>query len=380
MERLENRLFLSPPHMGGTEQSYVKQAFDSNYIAPLGPLTVEFEKRLAAYTQMPYSGVFSSGTAALHLALMCLGVKKGDYVICSSFTFAGTVNPVVYCGAMPVLVDSEPESWNMDPDLLEEAIVTERKAGHHIAAIVPVHLYGMPYQAERIGEIAKNYGIPVVEDAAEALGSRYDGKALGSLGDLGVLSFNGNKVITTSGGGALLSRDEETAKRAVYLATQAREPRPYYEHVTIGYNYRMSNIVAGIGCGQMEVLDKRVARKRRVNEIYRQCLVSDSGITFLNEYSPKVFSNYWLTTVLLDSRQYPEPEVIRQKYEECNIESRALWKPLHLQPVFRNMGCPVYGGKVCEKLFERGLCLPSGTAAPDALLEEVAGLLLSWKK
>ena len=265
----------------------------------------------------------------------------------------------------------------MDPELLEEAIIGERAAGHHVAAIIPVHLYGMPYQVEKISAVAHKYEIPVVEDAAEALGSAYDGNKLGSCGDMGVLSFNGNKIITTSGGGALLTRDEATAKRAVFLSTQAREPKPYYEHTVIGYNYRMSNIVAGIGCGQMEVLDERVRRKREINRLYRKFLAGEPGIRFQDEFSPKAFSNYWLTTVLLAPERFPEPEVVRQKLEEYNVESRVLWKPLHLQQVFRAMGCRVYGGKVCEGLFARGLCLPSGTAAPDEVLAQVAEELLS---
>ena len=380
MKRLDKRLFLSPPHMGGTEKDYVEQAFASNYIAPLGPLTVELEKRLSEYSGMPYTGVFASGTAAIHLALMCLKVQPGDRVICSSFTFCGTVNPVIYTGAVPVFVDSEKFSWNMDPELLEEAIIKERAAGHRIAAILVVHLYGMPYQVDKINAIAAKYDIPIVEDAAEALGSSFDGCKAGSTGTFGVYSFNGNKIITTSGGGALLTRDKAAADYAVFLATQAREPKPYYEHNEIGYNYRMSNLVAGVGCGQMEVLEARIQRKRQINQLYRQCFAGESGISFLDEYSEKVYSNYWLTTILLDQNRFPEPETVRLKLEEYNIESRALWKPLHMQPVFQNMGCNVYGGKVCEELFASGLCLPCGTAMDDEMVKAVAALVLDCAK
>ena len=380
MERLEKRLFLAPQHMGGTEKDYVEQAFASNYIAPLGPLTVELEKRLSEYSGMPYARVFVSGTAAIHLALMCLNTQPGDRVICSSFTFCGTVNPVIYTGAVPVFVDSEKLSWNMDPELLEEAIIKERAAGHRIAAILAVHMYGMPYQVDKINAVAEKYGIPVVEDAAEALGSSFDGCQAGSNGTIGVYSFNGNKIITTSGGGALLTRDKATAEHAVFLATQARDPKPYYEHTRIGYNYRMSNLVAGVGCGQMEVLEERIQRKRQINQIYRQCFAGEAGISFQDEYSEKVFSNYWLTAILLDKNRFPEPEVIRQKLEEYNIESRAVWKPLHMQPVFKEMGCKVYGGKVSEDLFAYGLCLPSGTATPDNVIRDVASLVLDCVK
>ena len=380
MKRFDKRVFLAPPHMGGTEKDYVEQAFASNYIAPLGPLTVELEKRLVEYSGMPYAGVFASGTSAIHLALMCLKVQPGDRVICSSFTFCGTVNPVVYTGAVPVFVDSEKLSWNMDPELLEEAIIKERAAGHRVAAILAVHLYGMPYQVDKINAVAEKYGIPIVEDAAEALGSSFDGCKAGSTGTFGVYSFNGNKIITTSGGGALLSRDKASADYAVFRATQAREPKPYYEHNEIGYNYRMSNLVAGVGCGQMEVLEARVQRKRQINQLYRQCFAGEAGISFLDEYSDKVYSNYWLTTILLDRDRFPEPEIMRQKLEEYNIESRALWKPLHLQPVFKEMGCNVYGGKVCEDLFASGLCLPSGTAMDDEMVKIIASLVLDCVK
>lgn len=268
----------------------------------------------------------------------------------------------------------------MDPDLLEEAIISERKAGHRIAAILPVHLYGMPYQVDRINAIAEKYEIPVIEDAAEALGSSFDSIKAGAAGTFGIYSFNGNKIITTSGGGALLCRSELYAKKAVFLATQAREPKPYYEHEVIGYNYRMSNLVAGVGCGQMEVLERRVQRRRKVNQIYRDAFAGEAGITFQDEYSEKAYSNYWLTTILLDPERFEAPETIRQKMEEYNIETRALWKPLHLQPVFQKMGCKVYGGKVSEELFAVGLCLPSGTAVDDRLLQDVAGLLLECAK
>jgi len=363
--------------MGGEEIEYVKEVFASNWIAPLGPCVDGFEQDLATYTGKNYAAALSAGTAAIHLALIILGIKQGDEVICSSFTFSGTVNPVVYQGAVPVFIDSEPETWNMDPVKLEEAIKAGIKKGKMPKAILLVHLYGMPAKLNEITEIAEKYNIPIIEDAAEALGSKYNGKPLGSFGIMSILSFNGNKIITTSGGGALLSDNEEFIKKARFLATQARDNAPHYQHSQIGYNYRMSNVVAAIGRGQMKVLNKRVERKREINAYYYSKIGNLPGISFLEEPSG-AYSNHWLTCITVN----PElsngvtREKIRLALEEQNIESRPLWKPMHLQPVFEKY--PYFGNGVAEKLFENGLCLPSGTAMNnediDRIIEIIKGV------
>ena len=354
------KIWLSSPHMGGGEFNFVREAFETNWIAPLGPHVNGFEDDLEAFTGVKYAAALSSGTAAIHLALIMLGVKAGDEVICQSFTFSATANPIVYLGAIPVFVDSEPETWNMDPELLEEAIKDRIAKGKKPKAIVPVHLYGMPAQIERILEIARQYEIPVIEDAAEALGSFVNGKAAGSFGLMAVLSFNGNKIITTSGGGALISDEEKLITQARFLATQARDPAPHYQHSQIGYNYRMSNVCAGIGRGQMQVLQDRVAQRRKVYDTYSQFLPEFSHIEFLPE-PQGYFSNRWLTTILVDPEKNNgvTRETIRLNLEKDNIESRPLWKPMHLQPVFQNY--PHYVNGVSEKLFNNGLCLPSGS-------------------
>ena len=318
----------------------------------MGPNIDGFEKELSSKLDVASVAALSSGTAALHLALNILGVGKGDIVICSSFTFSASVNPVVYQGATPYLIDSEEETWNMDPELLEEAIKKLVKKGQKPKAIVPVHLYGMPAKLKEIMNIAKYYNIPVIEDAAEALGSKYHNKALGSFGTMGILSFNGNKIITTSGGGALISNNPEYISKAKFLSTQARDDAPHYQHSSIGYNYRMSNVVAGIGRGQMQVLDERVMRRREINSIYKKELNEIEGITFQEEL-PGYFSNFWLTTIWITR------EDIRIALETENIESRPLWKPMHLQPVFKD--APRLVNNTSEKMFERGLCLPSGS-------------------
>lgn len=355
-----DRIYLSSPHMGGGELNYIHEAFDSNWIAPLGPNVNEFEKAVAGYCGVREAAALSSGTAAIHLALVMLGVGPGDEVITSSFTFSATVNPIVYQGATPILVDSEPTTWNMDPELLEQAIKDRLSKGRQVKAILPVHLYGMPARMDAIQEIAARYGIPIIEDAAEALGSRYRGQPLGSFGKIGILSFNGNKILSTSGGGMLLSDDAALVQKARFLSTQARDPAPHYQHSQIGYNYRMSNIVAGIGRGQMEVLDERVRQRRANHAYYRELLGEVKGISFLTEPDATCFSNHWLTTILMDEQQLGISNMqVMEAMEKQNIESRLLWKPMHLQPVFSD--CPAYLNGVSEGLFQQGLCLPSGS-------------------
>lgn len=378
MTSTKNRIFLSPPHMSGNEMKYIQQAFDQNWIAPLGPNVDAFEKDLANYCGVKHAAALSSGTAAMHLALILLGVGKGDEVIAPSFTFSATINPIIYQGATPILIDSEPETWNMDPSLLEKAI-RERKSqnsGFRIKAIIVVHLYGMPAKMNEIMEIADRYSIPVIEDAAEALGSKYNGKPLGSFGKMAVLSFNGNKIITTSGGGALISEDEDLIARARFLATQARDQAPHYQHSHIGYNYRMSNVLAGIGRGQMEVIDERVKQRREIFRFYYESLMKYPGIKFLEEPGSRYYSNYWLTTVLIDnSRSGFSREQIQEELEKENIESRPLWKPMHLQPVFSN--CLVYKNGISEDLFKYGLCLPSGSNMSSEDRERIIKIILS---
>ena len=356
--------------MGGREQVYVQEAFDTNWIAPLGPHVDGFEKDLCGFTNSAHAAVLSSGTAAIHLALILLGVKAGDEVICQSFTFSASANPIVYQGATPVFVDSEKESWNMCPVQLRIAITDRMTKGKKPKAIVPVHLYGMPANMEAILTIAKEFDIPVVEDAAEAIGSTIDGKACGSFGELGVLSFNGNKLITTSGGGALLSDDKNYIEQARFLATQARDAAPHYQHSQIGYNYRMSNVCAAIGRGQMEVLNERIQQRRNNYTFYEKELGGITGISFLAEPTG-CFSNRWLTTILVDPvlTNGVTRETIRLALEKENIESRPLWKPMHLQPVFAD--APFYGTGVAEQLFEQGLCLPSGSNLGREDLERV---------
>jgi dTDP-4-amino-4,6-dideoxygalactose transaminase len=357
---MQNRIYLSSPHMGGEEIKFVNEAFETNWISPAGSNIDAFENDLCAYNGIEHCAALSSGTAAIHLALIILGVEQGDEVICSSFTFSGSCNPIAYCKAIPVFVDSELDTWNMDPELLEEAIVDRIKKGKKPKAIILVHLYGMPAKLKEIMAISKKYEIPIVEDAAEALGSTYLGQKAGTFGDLAIYSFNGNKIITTSGGGALVSKNGDWVKKARFLATQARDAAPHYQHSEIGYNYRLSNVCAGIGRGQLMVLNDRVKRRREIFEYYKKEL-SGAGITFQPEL-PQSFANRWLTTVLVDPSQTNgvTREDIRLALEKENIESRPLWKPMHLQPVFGRF--PSYGGVVCESLFEHGLCLPSGSA------------------
>ncbi|NMH29496.1 DegT/DnrJ/EryC1/StrS family aminotransferase [Flavobacterium silvaticum] len=354
------KIWLSSPHMGGSEQKFVNEAFDTNWVAPLGPNVTGFESDLENYLGGTHHvAALSSGTSALHLALILAGVKAGDSVICQSFTFSASANPIVYLGAEPVFVDSEETTWNMCPDTLEEAIKAEIKTGKKPKAIVAVHLYGMPFQADSIRKIADSYEITLIEDSAEALGSSFNGQPCGTFGDIGILSFNGNKIITTSGGGALVSKDKSVKDKAVFLATQARDAAPHYQHSEIGYNYRLSNICAGIGRGQMEVLDKHVANRREMNAFYKELFKPFDFIKVFAEADDRFESNHWLSCITIDPSSGKNREGMRLALEADNIECRPLWKPMHLQPVFEN--CRNYTTGVSEKLFENGLCLPSGS-------------------
>jgi dTDP-4-amino-4,6-dideoxygalactose transaminase len=370
LERMKSKIWLSSPHMGGTEMKYINEAFDTNWIAPLGPNVTSFENELGEYLKIKHVAALTSGTAAIHLALIILGVKAGDEVISSSFTFSATVNPIAYLGAIPVLIDSEEESWNMSPELLEKAIIDRLEKGKKPKAIIIVHLYGMPAKIVELIKIANKYDIPVIEDAAEALGSKIDNKACGTFGTMGILSFNGNKIITTSGGGALVSNNNGYISKARFLATQARDKAPHYQHSQIGYNYRMSNVLAGIGRGQLEVLEKRIAKRRSNFEFYFKNLNQLRGISFLQEEHSS-FSNRWLTTIIVDPAKTNgiSWKDIQQVLEEDNIESRPLWKPMHLQPIFKDSHSYLNG--VSEKLFNFGLCLPSGSNISEEDLERV---------
>ncbi len=353
-----SKIWLSSPHMGGNEQNYVNEAFESNWVAPLGPNVNGFENDLETYlNEDVYVAALSSGTAALHLALILLDVKQGDEVICQSMTFSASANPIAYLGAIPVFIDSERETWNMCPIALEEAIIDRVAKGKKPKAIIAVHLYGMPFKYDEIKTISEQYQIPIVEDSAEALGSTYKGKKCGTFGDISILSFNGNKIITTSGGGALVAKNKEMKERVVFLSTQARDNAPHYQHSHIGYNYRMSNICAGIGRGQMEVLDEHVALRRNNHKFYLNFFKEKESVNVLCEPTQDYFSNHWLSAIELDS--FEKREALRLAFEAEDIETRPLWKPMHLQPVFSN--CPYYGSDVSEKLFNKGLCLPSGS-------------------
>jgi dTDP-4-amino-4,6-dideoxygalactose transaminase len=354
---LNKKIWLSTPHMGGNEIKFIHEAFDANWISPVGPHITAFEKELGEYLEIEHCAALSSGTAAIHLALIILGVERGDEVICQSFTFSGSCNPIMYQGATPVFVDSEPDTWNMNPVLLEEAIVDRIKNGKKPKAIIVVHLYGMPAKMDEIMEVSRRHKIPVIEDAAESLGSVYKGTRTGTIGDMGILSFNGNKIITTSGGGALVSKNPEWIQKARFLSTQARDSAPHYEHSQVGYNYRMSNICAGIGRGQLQVLDTRVQQRRFNFDFYKKKLSGINSISFLDE--PKgVFSNRWLSTILIEKGN-PAREALRLAFEAENIESRPLWKPMHLQPVFNKF--PAYVNGLSGSLFDKGLCIPSGS-------------------
>jgi len=357
-----SKIWLSSPHMGGSEQKFVQEAFDTNWVAPLGPNVTGFENDLEKYiSNDSHIAALSSGTAALHLGLVLLGVKAGDEVICQSFTFSASANPIMYLNATPVFVDSEPETWNLCPEFLEQAIVNRISKGKKPKAIVAVHLYGMPFKGEEIRKVADKYQIPILEDSAEALGSTYKGKKCGTFGDIGILSFNGNKIITTSGGGALVAKTKELKEKAVFLATQARDNAPHYQHSEVGYNYRLSNICAGIGRGQMEVLDKHIGFRREMHDFYLEYFANVEGVTVFNEPNSDYYSNHWLSAITVDPLKTDGKtrEDLRLALEVENIESRPLWKPMHLQPVFEQY--PYYGSNVAEALFETGLCLPSGS-------------------
>ncbi|MCC3153881.1 aminotransferase class I/II-fold pyridoxal phosphate-dependent enzyme [Hymenobacter sp. BT770] len=367
-----DRLFLSPPHLGRHEMNYVHKAIEDNWVAPAGPNLTGFEADICQATGVAHCVALSSGTAAIHLGLILLGVGPGDEVLCPSFTFVATANPILYVGATPVFVDSEADTWNLCPDRLREAIADRIARGKKPKALLLVHLYGMPARLTEILAIAAEYELPILEDAAEALGSCFNNKPLGSFGTVGVFSFNGNKILTTSGGGALVTNDAALAQKARFLATQAKDDAPHYQHSEVGYNYRLSNILAGIGRGQMELLCERVKRRREIFAWYKEHLAGLPGVGVAPATEPTGSrSNRWLTTVLLDPTETnATPETLRLQLETHNVESRPLWKPLHLQPLF--VGAPMYGGSVCANLFDRGLCLPSGTAMTDADLRRVA--------
>ena len=356
-----DKIWLSSPHMGGGEQKYVQEAFDTNWVAPLGANVNGFENDLDSYIgENSNVACLVSGTSAIHLALILLEVGLNDEVICQSMTFSASANPIKYQGANPIFIDSEIDTWNMCPIALEEAIKESISKDKKPKAIIVVHLYGMPAKMNEITAISKKYDIALIEDAAEALGSTYKGQKCGTFGDFGILSFNGNKIITTSGGGALVCKTPEAKQKAIFLATQARDNAPHYQHSEIGYNYRMSNIVAGIGRGQMEVLDNHIGYRRTNNQFYKELFENIEGITLFTEPTNDFYSNHWLSAILIDATitGYSR-EDLRLALEKDNIESRPLWKPMHLQPVFKD--CPYYGNKVSENLFDDGLCLPSGS-------------------
>ena len=409
---MQKRIYLCLAHMSGQEQKFIQEAFDTNWVVPLGPNVNGFEEDLKRFVGEDKEVVaLSSGTAAIHLALIACGVQAGDEVICQSFTFCASANPVTYVGATPVFVDSEPGSWNMDPTLLEQAIIDRKaKTGKYPKAIIPVALYGMPYDIEAIMAIADKYGIPVIEDAAEGMGSRWKGRVLGTFGEYGVLSFNGNKMITTSGGGALICKNQAAKDKIMWYATQAREAYPYYQHEAIGFNYRLSNICAGIGRGQMTVLNDHLAHHKHIAQLYREAFASIESITFHDAPSADYDANYWLCTILLDENlrvkneeaAYAEAvqgavggaagvvhtggsihtdcepnrnvEAMRICLDKAGIESRPLWKPMHKQPVFKN--APAYVNGVSEAMFKRGLCLPSGPMVTD---EDIAYIIENIK-
>lgn len=369
---IDSKIWLSSPHMGGSEEKYVQAAFDTNWVAPLGPNVIGLEQDLESYlNQNVFVGALSSGTAAIHLGLILLGVKAGDEVICQSMTFSASANPILYQGATPVFIDSESDTWNMCPEALEEAIIDRIAKGRKPKAIIAVHLYGMPFKVEAILAVANRYEIPVLEDSAEALGSSYKDQKCGTFGSIGVLSFNGNKIITTSGGGAIVTNTNALKEKAVFFATQSRDQAPHYQHSEIGYNYRMSNICAGIGRGQMEVLDSHVALRREMNKFYVDYFKQIDGVTVFSEPSTDFYANHWLSAIMMfpDKLNGKTREDLRMALEKDNIESRPLWKPMHLQPVFQQY--PYYGELVAERLFEDGLCLPSGSNLTELEKERI---------
>ena len=373
-----SKIWLSSPHMGGTEQTYIQEAFDANWVAPLGPNVNGLEKDLENYLgNQANVGALSSGTAAIHLGLILLGVQAGDEVICQSMTFSASANPILYLEARPIFIDSEAQTWNLCPLALEAAINDRIKKGKKPKAIIAVHLYGVPYQIEAIREVADKYTIPILEDSAEALGSSYKGQKCGTFGDIGVLSFNGNKIITTSGGGAIVTKTAALKDKAIFYATQSRDNAPHYQHSEIGYNYRMSNICAGIGRGQMEVLDEHVALRRQMHDFYVKLFENIEGVKVFVAPNEDYFANYWLSAITIDENKTKgiTRETLRLALETENIESRPLWKPMHLQPIFSNY--PYYGTTVAEQLFKNGLCLPSGSNLTDIERERISKVIKS---
>ena len=375
---MNSKIWLSSPHMGGNEQNYIKEAFDTNWIAPLGPNVTGFEKDIETYLKEDtHVAALSSGTAAIHLALVQLGVGIDDEVICQTFTFSASANPITYQGAKPIFIDSEAETWNMCPVHLEVAIKDRIAKGKTPKAIIIVHLYGMPAKVDELLDVANKYNIPVVEDAAEALGSTHKGRKCGTFGDFSILSFNGNKIITTSGGGAMVCNTKEKKKNTIFLATQARDKAIHYEHSQIGYNYRMSNISAGIGRGQMEVLDKHIGLRRKMNAFYKELFNDVEDVTVFTESNQDVFSNHWLSCVIIGEKAPFTKSELYNKMLEANIETRPLWKPMHLQPVFKN--APFYGATTSEVLFNNGLCLPSGSNLAQQDRDRISKVVKSLK-
>ncbi|MEJ8605886.1 aminotransferase class I/II-fold pyridoxal phosphate-dependent enzyme [Riemerella anatipestifer] len=376
---MKTKLSLSSPHMSGSEVLYLEKAFQENYVSTLGQNIELFEDKLRVWLgENIFPVALNTGTAALHLALIILGVKAGDEVICQSMTFSASANPIAYQGATPVFIDSEKETWNMCPLALEDAIKDRIAKGKKPKAIIVVHLYGMPAKMDELMAVASKYEILIIEDAAEALGSSYKGQKCGTFGEMSILSFNGNKIITTSGGGALICKTSEQKDKAVFLSTQARDNAPHYQHSEIGYNYRMSNICAGIGCGQMEVLDERISQRRANHQFYINLFKNIESVEVFTEPSEDYFSNHWLSAVLIDPQKAGfSREDLRLKFLEDNIESRPLWKPMHLQPVFAE--APYYGGQVAQQLFENGLCLPSGSNLTDADRQRISEVVYKLK-
>ncbi|MEC5156967.1 DegT/DnrJ/EryC1/StrS family aminotransferase [Chryseobacterium sp. MP_3.2] len=367
---MDDKIWISSPHMGGTEMKYIQDAFDENWIAPLGPNVNGLEKDLETYLgKEVHVAALSSGTAALHLALILLNIKAGDYVICQSLTFSASANPIIYLGAVPIFVDSEKETWNLCPNAVEDAIKFGISKGKKPKAIITVSLYGMPHQVDEIKEISQRFDIPIIEDSAEALGSTYKNQKCGTFGDFSVISFNGNKIITTSGGGALVAKNIEFKNKAVFLSTQAKDEAPHYEHTSIGYNYRMSNISAGIGRGQMEVLDLRVQQRRKNHLFYKELFKDNSRFILHTEPNENYFSNHWLNVITIDPDQHYTQEMVREKFLRKNIETRPIWKPMHLQPIFK--GAQYFGSDLAERLFQNGLCLPSGSNLTEKDLQRI---------
>ena len=374
---MKSKIWLSSPHMGGGEMKFIQQAFDENWISPLGPNVNGFEADLENFLKEGvHVAALMSGTSAIHIALMLLKVKPGDDVICQSLTFSASANPIIYMGANPVFIDSELDTWNLCPVALEQAIIHGIENNNKPKAIIAVCIYGMPYKVEEIREIANRYEIPIIEDSAESLGSTYKNRKCGTFGDLSILSFNGNKIITSSGGGALVVKNKKYKDKAVFLSTQAKDEAPHYQHSELGYNYRLSNICAGIGRGQMEVLDDRIAQRRENNDFYKAIFKDYEGVTVFSEPNEDYFSNFWLTTIVIDPFVSKiDREILRLRLLEKNIESRPLWKPLHLQPIFK--GFKFFGKDVCETLFNNGLCLPSGSNLTADDKERIADCIRS---